>query len=472
MHPIILSALLTLISASFSLAATAAINLPDIGNPADQFLTPEKEKKLGLTLLRRLRKANYIIDDPLLDTYINSLGDRVLTGVSGAAGHYTFFILRDSRINAFAAPGGFIGINAGLILATQSEDELASVLAHEIAHVQQRHAARAMEASKNVNIGTAAALIAAILIGGSDSQAGEAAIYAGLAGSSQYQINFTRENEHEADRIGIDILAKAGFEPRGMVGFFKILQKILGQDPSTQIEYLRTHPISTTRVAEAQDRAKSLRRRGNNRLSDYRYAVTRTHTLLKKEDPEKSLAALKNNTSLAAGYARALNLHTLGRNKSASLQYKKLLKQQPENLWFRLGHNKVLADLGQKKAALHDYQKLAQLYPNDYALQADYTTMYIQTGQYQKALAMANQLLRQQPQKPWVYHLLGKTYALSKNQAAATEVTAEYHFLQGDFQQAILLLERILKGKNINGTQRQRISERKKQIETISKHNI
>ena len=291
------SALLVLAGTSVSLTATAAINLPDIGNPADQFLTPEKEKKLGLTLLRNLRKANYIIDDPLLDTYINSLGDRVLTGVSAATGHYTFFILRDSGINAFAAPGGFIGINAGLILATESEDELASVIAHEIAHVQQRHAARAMEASKNVNIGTAAALIAAILIGGSDSQMGEAAIYAGLAGSSQYQINFTRENEYEADRIGIDILAKAGFEPEGMVGFFEILQDILGQDPSTQIEYLRTHPISTTRIAEAKDRAQRLKRRGNNRLPDYRYALTRIHSILKQDSPEQTLESLKKNTS-------------------------------------------------------------------------------------------------------------------------------------------------------------------------------
>ena len=202
-------------------------DLPNIGDSSGSVISPEQEKKLGEMIMRSARQQVHIINDPEINAYIQSLGYQLAAHSDNPEQPFDFFVVEDPSINAFALPGGFIGVHSGLILTAESESELAAVLAHEMAHVTQRHMARAYESASKLSIPTAAALLAAILISTRSSQAGQAAMAATTAANAQMQINFTRSNEQEADDIGIRILAASGFDPRSMPTFFERLQRAL-----------------------------------------------------------------------------------------------------------------------------------------------------------------------------------------------------------------------------------------------------
>ena len=244
-------------------AQTTGNELPDIGTPASTTLSLADEYKIGLMIMRSLREAGQIVEDPEINEYLQSLGMRLSSQAHEGAHRFTFFAVRDSGINAFALPGGFIGVNAGLVKATRSEAELAGVLAHEIAHVTQRHIARSLQNAGRANLASAAAILAAILIGAttglpSDAVLGSVTAAQGLA--AQSQINYTRANEAEADRVGIGILAAAGFDPVAMPEFFGTMQQRAGGAGRNIPDLLRTHPVTSERIAETRDRASRMER--------------------------------------------------------------------------------------------------------------------------------------------------------------------------------------------------------------------
>ncbi|MBL8258321.1 MAG: M48 family metalloprotease, partial [Candidatus Competibacteraceae bacterium] len=202
-----------------------SINLPDIGDPSQVYFGSDEEQRLGLDIMRRLRERGLIMDDVELNAYLDSIGQSIVTYADQNGVPFTFFLVRSGGINAFALPHNFIGINAGLLLATQREDELAGVIAHEIAHVSQRHIVRAIADMKRMALPLAAAMVASAALAAASKQAGQAAMVGSMAASAQHQISFTRANEQEADRIGMRLLAKAGFDPRGMSDFFAKLER-------------------------------------------------------------------------------------------------------------------------------------------------------------------------------------------------------------------------------------------------------
>ncbi|NBX44497.1 MAG: M48 family peptidase, partial [Gammaproteobacteria bacterium] len=206
------------------------MDLPDIGSGADSTLTLNDEYQIGRSVVRGLREQGLILEDPEINDYLQNLGNRIAAQVPDSNQRFNFFVIRDSGINAFALPGGFIGVNQGLITATTSESQLAGVLAHEIAHVTQRHIARAIQAQGRQSIAATAAMLAAILIGVTTgaSDAVQAGMVIAQGTAAQQQINFTRSNEYEADRIGIGFLAAAGFDPNGMPDFFETMGRRAG----------------------------------------------------------------------------------------------------------------------------------------------------------------------------------------------------------------------------------------------------
>jgi predicted Zn-dependent protease len=243
-----------------SRGADLDLSLPEIGDPAGAVISPYEESELGEAFYRSLRQQGQIIDDPEISEYIDYLGNRLASNSDQPGPGFTFFVVDDPTINAFAAPGGYIGVHKGLILADKSEGELAAVLAHEIAHVTQRHMARRFQTTKNMAIPYAVTILSAILLGTQDPQLGQAALVAGLATQAQRQINFTRANEAEADRVGIGVLARSGYDPRNMAVTFQRLQesgRFYGEGPP---EYLRTHPVYATRISDALSRAGPIRR--------------------------------------------------------------------------------------------------------------------------------------------------------------------------------------------------------------------
>lgn len=240
----------------------ADVRLPDFGSSADVMLTPDIERRYGEQMLREMRAANLIFDDPQIRDYIDGLGYRLVAQSERPDRDFTFFVLRDMSLNAFAMPGGYIGVHAGLIATTETESELAGVLAHEVAHISQRHLARAFESASKSQLPIALAMLGAIVAaqaaGNSSGDLAQAAVVSGTALMQQQMINFTRGNEYEADRIGIQTLARAGFDVQGMPNFFARMHRANRANGSEIPEFLRTHPVDTTRIAEAKARAAQI----------------------------------------------------------------------------------------------------------------------------------------------------------------------------------------------------------------------
>jgi len=239
------------------LPSTVKNELPDMGSPEAAIISHSDERQLGYMIVQELRDQNALIDDPELNEYVNAVGDRLAAQSPDGAQGFQFFIVKDSVINAFAVPGGFVFINYGLILATNSESELASVLGHEIAHVTQHHIARAIRAQSQQSMTTMAAMLAAILIGAighGGGQVVEGGIAAAQGLAAQQQINFTRDEEAEADRVGIGYLAGAGFDTNAMGDFFEVLSRQEGLAATYIPAMLVDHPVTTDRIAEARQR--------------------------------------------------------------------------------------------------------------------------------------------------------------------------------------------------------------------------
>lgn len=244
-------------------ASAEGVRLPDIGSSAGALMSPQEERNYGASMLHELRGMNLVLDDALLDDWINDLGYRLVAHSDKDDRKYTFFIVKDKEINAFAAPGGFIGVNAGLITITDEEDELAGVMAHEIAHITQKHLLRAFEDAQKTSLPIALAMLGALIASsGASGDAAEAVLATGTSLIQQRQINFTRQDEAEADRVGIQTLARAGFDPDAMADFFGRMDRALrpGNDDSNYPSLLRTHPVNTSRISDAKARAESLKR--------------------------------------------------------------------------------------------------------------------------------------------------------------------------------------------------------------------
>lgn len=259
----------------FSVQCSFASGLPDLGNSSREVLSESREDQIGREIMRQVRDAADYLDDPILEDYLANLGDKLAAASPESARHFEYFPVRDTTINAFALPGGYIGVHSGLISATRNESELAGVLAHETAHVTQHHIARMVDDQKISGIATLAALAVAILAARSNSEVAEAAIVTSQALSLQNQLNFTRANEHEADRIGLQILIAAGFDPRGMVSFFERLQAQGRLYENNAPAYLRTHPLTYQRIADMQNRVSDLPYKQHSDSLEYQFVRAR-----------------------------------------------------------------------------------------------------------------------------------------------------------------------------------------------------
>ncbi len=256
-------AIVFILAAGTSLVAGARddLRLPDIGSSAAAIITPQQERQIGEQMLRSLRGARAVADDPLLDEYLSAMGYRLVSHSERPEQAFTFFVVRSEQINAFAAPGGFIGMNTGLIATAENESEVAAVLAHEVAHVTQRHILRAVESMQQVSLPIMLAMLGVLIAaqGADSADAAQAAVVGGSALLQQQQINFTRGNEYEADRIGIQILARAGYDPQAMASFFWRMGRATRANTGEGVpEFLRTHPVTATRISEAKDRATQI----------------------------------------------------------------------------------------------------------------------------------------------------------------------------------------------------------------------
>ena len=235
--------------------------LPDLGDVSQSELSPQTERRLGESIMREIRADRSYSDDAEITDYLNALGYKMVAASADSRQEFTFFLIMDPQVNAFALPGGFVGINSGLILTAQSESELAGVVSHEVAHVTQRHMARMLAQQKQSQIASLAALAVAVLAARSSPEISQAAIMASQAGTIQSALNYTRDHEREADRVGFQVLEKAGFDAQAMALFFERMQRATRFYETSAPAYLRTHPMtyerSTCRTARCRTASNS-----------------------------------------------------------------------------------------------------------------------------------------------------------------------------------------------------------------------
>ncbi|MET0067892.1 MAG: M48 family metalloprotease [Candidatus Thiodiazotropha sp.] len=425
-----------------------AIKLPELGSSSDQYMTPLDEVKLGKEFMMSVRRTGTVEDDPLLSEYIENLGNKLQkqSDASGLACH--FFIIDQPDINAFAGPGCHIGINSGLILATQSESELASVIAHELAHITQKHLLRAFEAANEVSGKTAALLLASILVGVAGSPDAGIAMATGVqANAIQEQINFTRSNEKEADTVGIRILARSEFDPRAMPVFFERLTHASRLYESGIPEILRTHPVTTNRIADALGRAEEYAYRqypGN--LS---YFLTR-EALRFGSYKESDKAVKYFATGLAEGrhlnqeaheYGYVLALTANREFDKAQTIIERLLKAYPEQPEFVLASAQIYQDRGEHAQAIKLLDTYFSLMPDNYPIALSYIEALTTSRKLEKARSIAQQTLELHANDPTLYRRLSKIEEMDGHQAESHRLLAEAYIIDGALRSAVNQLE-------------------------------
>jgi beta-barrel assembly-enhancing protease len=460
--------LMLLTAGATAAAAQSTPDLPDIGTPADATIAQSDEYRVGAMIVRQLRDQNQLLEDPEVDEYLQSVGSRLVAQAPDGARRFTFFAVRDPGLNAFALPGGFIGVNYGLVLATRNESELASVLAHEIAHVTQRHIARAVRAQGRQSIASMAAVIAAILIGAAAGAGGDAmtgAIAAAQGVAMQQQINFTRANEYEADRVGIGFLAGAGFEPRAMPDFFDTMGRRMGY--SEMPEFLRTHPVTSNRIAESRSRAAQLERRRVEDSSGYLLARERLRVITvprenQAREPALALDAAPGGDagSLEARYGEALRLMANGRPVAAAEILSGLIAAHEDitMLYSALGQAQMAGGL--ESDAMGTFQQAIALFPRNVPLSVRYAEALMAAGRPKQAHALLLDLFNNVPPTPPQIRLTALAASAAGDTGDAYYYMSEYHIASGDLPLAAQQLELALAAPNLTGVQRERFRAR------------
>ncbi len=409
-----------------------AQKLPDLGDSSQSVMSPAQERKLGEAIVRQIRGAGAYMDDPEVNDYLNELGNRLVTATRDVRQDFTFFAVPDAQINAFALPGGFIGVNSGLILLAQNESQLASVLAHEISHITQHHVTRGMANQQNILMTTLAGLALAIVaakVGG--GQATAAAIAGTQALAAQQQINFTRENEYEADRVGFQRLVAAGFDPNAMAALFDRLQRasrfVEGNTPS----YLRSHPVTYERVAEAKARAQDMPYKQVADSLDFHMvrALLQSYQGEAKEQVarfDNAIAERKFNSEVAEHYGLVASLLRAKDIPRAKIELVTLEKLAPPHPMIEAMAGNVLMNALEYPAAVARFEAALLRYPNKMQLIRDYPEALIKAGRPADASAFAERELVRFPNEGPLHEIAAKAYA-------AQDKRLKQHQHQGEF---------------------------------------
>jgi predicted Zn-dependent protease len=428
--------------------SAAAQTLPDLGGTGDATLSPHVERRVGESIVRdiRMRDPSYI-DDPEVGEYLANLGARLTQKTPGARYDFEFLAMRDPAINAFALPGGFIGVHSGLLAAADTESELASVLAHEIAHVSQRHIARLLGQQQQLQLPVMAALAAALLLGRSRPDLASGAAAAAQAGAVQAQLGYSRDFEREADRIGLQALAAAGFDVRAMSTFFEKMQRSTRvSDDGSVPGYLRTHPVTTERIADAQNKAAGVPYRQH--LDSPEFHLVRAKLRADAGDPVDALAHFRSAvrdkryaSEAAARYGLSSALLRSRQPREAEAELARARAAGASGPMVDTLAARVKQALGQPEAAAALLAEARERHPYSRPLLYEHVAALHATGRHQQTLALLVEPLRLHPADLRLHALQARTYAALGKRSLHHQAQAEVYALQGSVPAAIEQLQ-------------------------------
>lgn len=450
-----------------------ADGLPELGDASGSDLSAAAERRLGETIMRdiRLREPTYL-DDPEVESYLNEIGHRLAAHAEEVGGSYRFFAINDSSINAFAMFGGFIGVNTGLILSSQTESELAAVLAHEVSHVSQRHLARQVAKSKQTSIASVLAIAMAVIAARSNADVIGATLAASEAASIQSQLAFTRDFEREADRAGLDLLEKAGFDVHGMPQFFERLQRATRVYENNAPVYLRSHPITVDRMSDMENRTNRIPFKQIPGSLDFQ--LVRAKLLAEQGTPMESIKRMeelvrerKFVSEPAARYGYALALQRNDRFAEAEAELATIAKEGVGAAMIE----RLAADLkgkrGDWKAAARHYEVALQRFPSAGALRYNYADALLQAGEGETARRFLADAVQQYPGDPKLVGLLAKTYAALGRLAGQHRAQAELYLLNGQLTPAVEQLQLAQRVKGLDFYEQSAIDARLRELKAL-----
>jgi len=492
---------------TLSIAAVCASaqqsRLPDIGSSAGELLGPAQQAEYGSLLLTQLRAYGYVLDDPLVDSWLQSVGNRLAASSDEPDQPFTFFMLRDRQFNAFATLGGYIGTNAGLVLAAESEDEVASVLAHEVAHVTQEHVLRGAERAQKDQVPILLAMLGAIAVaqsaGGNSSDDGAlAAVAIGQGLAAQRQIDYTRSNEAEADRLGLRTLARSGYDPAAMASMFQRMQTVSrvnqGGTRERTPDYLRTHPVTITRISEAKQRAEGMT--AARPLFGTGAGIASEHPLLPSglELPASSFSDVGGQFGWARERIRVLSANTPGeavreyrqRQRSETLgaaqryglavallraneaaeaiaEFEPLLDAHADDPWIVLGMAEAEARAGRAAAAEARLDALLARMPEHRPTLLTYSQILAERDTPEagrRALELLRPLLARSKDDAVFQRTYARISEIAGDPVRAGEAHAEAENLYGRPERALLQLNTLLKRNDLDYYSRARIEAR------------
>lgn len=421
-----------------------ASELPDLGESARTAFSEVQESRLGREIMQQIRAGRDYLDDAEITDYLNAIGDRLVASSPSPYRHFEFFVVRDPTINAFALPGGYIGVHTGLISATRNESELAAVLAHEIAHVTQNHIARMVDAQKTSGLASLAALAIAILAARSNSQVSQAAVTLAGAMNVQSQLDFSRDHEREADRVGLQTLVQAGYAPAGMVSFFERLQAQGRLVETSAPAYLRTHPLTFQRIADMQNRVADLPYRQHQDSLEFR--LVRARVWAGEGDAARALQASEARArseadDIATWYGLALAALRAGQPGRAGQAVERLDALGAQSPMVAGLAMEVEQALGQTDRAIARGKTAIRRYSAHRPLAYTYARTLIDAKQATEALRFVDEQLLTWPEDPALYALKARAHADLGQRMDAHLAQAEAHLRRGAVGAAIEQLQ-------------------------------
>lgn len=465
---------ITLLSLGLMTAALPSLaydNLPALGDSSSSIVSPQEEHELGRVWLSLLRSQVTRINDPLAKDYVQTKVERLAQSSRLKDKRLEFILIKDPELNAFAAPGGIVGVNAGLFLSAPTEAEFMGVLAHELGHLSQRHFARGIAAQQQLQVPMMTALLIGIAAAAAGSpDAGMAAIVGSQAAAYQNMMTFSRANEQEADRVGIETLAKAGYNPNAMPELFEILMKKyrFQQMPP---EFLITHPLTDSRIADTKNRAALYPAGGLDNTLEYRLTRARIQVLFEDmpgANTRMFRSLLENNPNdVALQYGLALSFIRNNNLDDARSVLTKLLATAPDNIFYNLPYIHLDMLQGRVDDVNQRIKKLLAKYPNSYPIKKTYADVLVWQRNYQAANTVIDQLTRSRPDDPDIWNQAIEIKGRLGDAVGVHQAQAEYFAQTGDFKSALEQLKYARQRAGNNFQQVSVINQREKEIRNM-----
>lgn len=420
----------------------ADIQLPALGDSTSALISPEQEYELGQKVLKLYRSQMPTSSDPIIYSYLEQLIADIATYSELNDKRFDLIVIENPTINAFAVPGRIIGVHTGIFLATENEGQLASILAHELAHLSQRHYARQLEAQKSASVPTLAGLLAGIILAAAGSgDAGMAAIAATQAASLSNRLSFSRLYEQEADRIGIDNLARAGYNPSAAADMFEVMlrESRFNRKPP---EFLSTHPVTESRIADARNRALQLGHVSDTSDDLDFHLIAARAKLRHAYSPQEAVKVFRSElegssySKEASQYGLVIAQTAAGNTDAARNAIQPLLENRPNKLLYQLASAQIDAKAKNFKPALNALNKLLKQYPNDHAVNIQFAEVLMEAGEYPLCEQLLERYVKMQPSSEYAWYLLAEVYGLVGNILELHRARAEYFILNGIYDSA------------------------------------